>query len=765
LFAAWGRFIYRFRWPALVLSVLSLAAAAFLLLGGYGGTLGAGEFSSGGTEAARGFELLDEQLPERPPSFSLIFSSPDLRATDGRFRAEVERALAPIRADRRVAAIRTPYEPAAQAQRLISRDDRRALAIVELREGEFREAVDAYRELRGKIPATSLELLPAGGLPLNEGFREATETDLRRAEFVSLPLSLLALVLVFGSLVAAGLSLGVGALAVVAAVAGTFLLARVMDVSVYATNVVTMIGLGVAIDYSLFIVSRYREELARGPGPEALARTMATAGRAVLFSGLTVAIGLAGLLFFDINDLGSMGLAGTIAVALAVLYALTFLPALLAILGPRVNALRVPFIHPDRPGGGNGFWRRLAGAVMARPWRVLLPISALLLLLGLPVLHLRLSNGDHTYLPAASESRRGTDLLLQQFPGNDANPVPVVLEYPEGDPLTPERVGTMYELSRWLGRQPHVTRVQSVVDLDARLNREQYQALLSAPRERMQPELRAAVDGTIGERIAVLTAYTPFGASSEEARALVNNLRLNHPSVGAQLLVTGRAALDVDTIRGVRADIPRAVGFIVVATYLVLFLLLGSVLLPLKAVLMNFLSLSASYGALVWIFQDGHLSGLLGFTPNPIETSTPILMFCILFGLSMDYEVLLLSRVKEEWERTGDNTHAVGLALERTGRLITGAAAIMAAVFFSFALAETVIIKAIGLGMGLAVVLDATVIRALLVPATMRLLGRWNWWAPGPLARLHARLGLAERSADAPSPESRPASAPLAERG
>jgi RND superfamily putative drug exporter len=279
------------------------------------------------------------------------------------------------------------------------------------------------------------------------------------------------------------------------------------------------------------------------------------------------------------------------------------------------------------------------------------------------------------------------------------------------------------------------------VSLHPDITRSQYQQIFTAAPAELPPFIREAVAQTASARLMVLVASTPLRAGSIEAHDLVRKLRSSHPSVGGEVLVTGQTALDLDFAQEIGRNAPITVAVIMVATYLVLFLLLGSLLLPLTAVVMNVLSISASYGALVWIFQDGHLRDWLGFTPGSIETSTPIIMFCVMFGLSMDYEVLLLSRVREEYERTGDNTQAVASALERTGRLITGAAAIMAAVFFAFGNADMVPIQAIGIGMGIAVVVDATIVRALLVPATMRLMGEWNWWAPKPLARLYQRLG------------------------
>jgi RND superfamily putative drug exporter len=765
MFAAWGRFVYRFRWLVLAASILSIAAVIFSMQ--YGGRLGTGEFSAPeGTESGRVDDLLDEEVSKTPPSFMLIFGSEDEKATDPAFRDGVERALEPIEDDDRVTNVRTAYENGTVDEAMISKDDHHSLVVVELEEGNYSERQDAYVDLRQEVRPGPFEVVAAGEMPLNEDFERVTESDLKRAEAVSLPLALLMLLFVFGSVVAAGLPIGVGVLAVTGGFVGTLLLARLMDVSIYATNIVTMIGLGVAIDYSLFIVSRFREEVARRPVPDALARTMATAGRAILFSGLTVAIGFVGFLFFDVADLNSLGFAGSVVVAFSVLYGLTFLPALLAILGTRVDFLRLPFVHPERTATGRGLWHRLATAVMAHPWRTLLPAVALLLVLGSPFLNIRLGLSGADTLSKDSQSRRGEELLDRQFPDTSAYPMVVVLDYPQGSPLTRKRVGETYDLSRWLEDRPGVKDVESIVNLGPGLSRDQYQELLSGPREDLPPQVRKALKRTTGDHVTVLTAYTSVGYNTDKAYELVREVREQHPEVGGEVLVGGWAAFDLDLTDSVYEAAPPAIAFVVLATYLVLFLLLGSVLLPIKAVVVNFLSISASYGALVWVFQEGHLSGLLNFTPGSINTTTPIIMFCILFGLSMDYEVMLLSRIREEYGRTGDNRSSVALGIERTGRLITGAALIMATVFFSFGLAEAVVIKAIGLGMGLAVLVDATIVRALLVPATMRLMGRWNWWAPKPLVRLHGWLGLSEKTIEESEPESSlaPEAAPSARR-
>jgi uncharacterized membrane protein YdfJ with MMPL/SSD domain len=372
---------------------------------------------------------------------------------------------------------------------------------------------------------------------------------------------------------------------------------------------------------------------------------------------------------------------------------------------------------------------------MAHPWRVLVPVVALLLLLGLPFLHLRVGSGDATALPPEAESRRADELLRREFPGGGVNRIIVLLDAGRGSALTPARVAQAFALSRWIGTLPHVSRVDSFVDLDPSLDLAAYQAMATLPREHRPPSLLAALERLVGEHVALLVVNTALRPASDEARALVREIRTAHPPYDGEVLVTGQTAFDLDFIDVAVRRAPLAVGLVVVVTLLVLFILLDSVLLPLKAIAMNLLSITASYGALVWIFQDGHLAGWLGFTPGPIQTATPLIMFCLVFGLSMDYEVLLLSRMREEYDRTGDNVQAVAAGLERTGRLITGAAAIMAAVFFGFGLARSVIVQAVGIGIGIAVMVDATIVRALLVPAAMRLMGRWNWWRPAWLGR------------------------------
>jgi RND superfamily putative drug exporter len=387
--------------------------------------------------------------------------------------------------------------------------------------------------------------------------------------------------------------------------------------------------------------------------------------------------------------------------------------------------------------------------VMRRPWFVLVPAVAVLVLAGTPFLQLRLAQGGVDQLPPSNAARQGYDTLVRDFPGQDQTTITAVVNYPDSSPLTATHVGDVYDLSRSLAALPNVLRVESIVDIDSGLSRADYVRLLSGPQSSLPPALQQALTIGSGSHIVLLNVVTNQPPTSDQARAIVNEIRAEHVN-GGQVLATGETAFDLDGVNFILARTPIAIGSVLLVTYIVLFLLTGSVVLPLKAVLTNLLSISASFGALVWIFQQGHLSQLLGFTAQSIDPSVPVILFSIVFGMSMDYEVLLISRIQEEHRRTGDNQAGVAMGLEKSGRLITGAAAIMVAVFLAFGLSNFVIIKAIGIGLAIAIAIDATIVRILIVPAVMRILGRANWWAPRPLSWLHRRIGAGESSPAVP---------------
>ena len=747
MFAGWGRFVYRFRWAVLVGSgvLLALSIAGLLM----GGTLTSNGQLTNDTESGRAGNLIASDLPsgsKQGSTFLLIFRSDSLVATDPAYQTAVDAALAPIQHDPRVIKLIDPYNASdpRQARAFVSKDGHEALASVELQSSGHQAWVD-YSALRGKVKSSTLTVTGTGFVPINQAFNSTLETDLQRAETITLPVTLILLVIIFASVVAAGLPLGVGILTIVGGLGGVFFLNRFTDVSQYALNIVTLIGLGVSIDYSLFIVNRFRDELAAGASrQDAIATTVATAGRAITFSGITVAVGLSAMLFFQGTFLASMGAAGAIVVAVAVVYGLTFLPALLSVIGPGVNRLRLPAALRGAPQG-RGFWHGLARWVMRRPVLVLIPTVGFLVIAGTPFLSLRLANGDVQMLPSRLEARQGWDRFQADFPGQDQTTFYVVVNYPDGSPLARQRIADQYALDRRIASIPGVLRTSSIYDLDPKLSLFDYESMYTGDPSLMPAAVQEALKASVGKHIVLIQAETSSAPTSDPSRAIVKAIRADGATLGdGQVLVGGQTAVDLDTISFITNRTPVAVAFVVLVTYLVLFLLTGSVVLPLKAVILNFLSIGASFGALVWIFQQGHLAGLLNFTPQSIDPSIPVILFSLVFGLSMDYEVLLVSRIHEEYVRTGDNTTAVASGLERSGRLITGAAAIMVAVFLAFGLAEVVIIKAIGIGLAIAVAIDATVVRALVVPAVMRLLGDFNWWAPRSLRWLHQRAGLGD---------------------
>jgi RND superfamily putative drug exporter len=639
MFAWWGQFVYRFRWAVLGVSAVLLAASVVALLNG--GTLK----NSGGenTESGRALALMQRQLPQSGAgsSFVLVFGSQALGVTDPAFKQAVLSALQPLKDDSRVKAIETPFDlPAEQAKALISTDGHHVFAQVTLKD-DYQTARQYYTQLRAKVHSDHLQVLGTGNVAIGSDFDKYLAADLGRAELVSLVIIVPLLLIVFATVVSMLLPLGVGGLAVVGGLAGVGVLARFTDVSTYSTNIVTLIGLGVAIDYSLFIVSRFREELAAGRTPEhALIASMRTSGRAVTFSGITVAIGLSAMLFFQGSFLASMGFAGAIVVAIAVLYALTFLASLLAILGHRVNWARLPL---PRQTAGRGLWHGLAMRVMRRPLLVLLPIVGLLLLMASPFLQIKIANGDVGMLPPSAETRRGYD-QIQRFPGQGQTYFNVVVNYSSGGPLTTQRVGDLYDLAQQIKRIPGVEGVESMVSVDPSLHRSDYQGLLTQPLSSQPARVQTIVHGTTGSRIAVLSVVTKYGQESDPSRTIVRSLRGMAAPPGSNMLV---AAFSIDFTDFILQRIPLAVAYVMIVTYLVLFLLTGSLVLPLKAVIMNVLSIGASFGALVWIFQQGHLSSLLNFTAAPLDPSVPVLLFCIVFGLSMDYEVMLISRIQE----------------------------------------------------------------------------------------------------------------------
>ena len=579
------------------------------------------------------------------------------------------------------------------------------------------------------------------GIFVDWTFDDRIKKDLIKAEVVAIPLTLLILGLIFGSLIAAVLPMGVGGGTLVAAVGMTIWLSNVTDVTVYATNIVSLIGIGVSIDYSLFLVNRFREELERGHDIRtATAMSCATAGKAVFYSGITVAIGLMGMLFFTNTSLPSLGIGGTIAVTIAMIYSTIVLPAVMAALGPKINKFKIPYAF-DMRAKDDGDWARIAKRVMDRPWAVLIPTLILLVGAGLPFAYAEFSLSSWKALPPDDESRQGMELIDELWPDQAANSIFIVIDTDGADPLSETNLRIQHAYMNDLLNDSRVSGGIGVGLPSPGMSAGDVVQFWSAPDEFLTQEqidvresLRAAF---VGEEATMMSVQLVGAQTNVDSRKVVEDIRDDRDAFlddltgeNDRLLVAGFAAYNADNLDAIADNLPRALAFILIATTILIFMQVKSVIIPIKAIAMNILSISASFGMLVWVFQWGYGAELLNFTPQPIDSGNPVIMFCIVFGLSMDYEVLMLSRIHEEWERTGDNTLAVANGLQKTGGLITGAAAIMVVVFSAFGLSSVIILKQIGLGLALAIFIDATLVRALVVPSTMRLMGKWNWWAP-----------------------------------
>ncbi len=550
----------------------------------------------------------------------------------------------------------------------------------------------------------------------------AVTTSLAIAEAIAVPLTLALLIVVFGSVVSALLPLAIGGIAIMGTFAELSFLGSITDVSVFAINLTTALGLGLGIDYALFMVSRFREQLSAGDEvPEAVARTVASAGRTIIFSAATVAAALAALLVFPQYFLRSFAYAGIGVVAIAALGAIVVAPALLAVLGHRVNAGRLPWSRRI-PGSESAWWGRLARLVMRRPALIALPVIAVLLFMASPLLRISFGTPDSGVLPTTAHSRQVSDALVDRFPGNDSSPIDVVT-------TGPVAAAPLASYAAQLSQLPGVVRVESSAGT--------FVHGVSDPANRAD----AGLSRPDGQRLTVVSELV---SKSAGARDLVRSVREVPGPDGVSVLVGGTDAQLVDTTASIGHKLPLAGALVVLTTIVVLFLFTGGVLQPLRALLLNVLSLSAVLGVLTWIFQEGHLSGLLGFTARPMDTSMTVLLFCIVFGLSMDYEVFVISRIKELHDQGVEPTTAVTRGLARTGRIVSAAAMLLAVTFFAFGTSSVSFLQLFGIGSGLAILIDATLVRGVLVPAAMWVLGRATWWSPRGLRWLHARVALSE---------------------
>jgi uncharacterized membrane protein YdfJ with MMPL/SSD domain len=716
MFESWGRLVYARRRLVLALAGLVVVAAAIWGTGVFGALQSGGGFTAPNSQSQRESDLAARTFGRNTADVVVLYTSRTLTVHDAAFRNAVTRTLAALP--------RTEVPTAAsywstRSPQFAGDGGHATYVVLQLAGGSDSARLDTYAKIQDDLAAPGLTSQVGGQVPTYSAINKEVTSDIGRAEAISLPVLLVLLLIIFGSLAAASLPLAIGGIGILGSFAALRLLTLVTGVSIYSINITTILGLGLAIDYGLFMVSRFREELHRQPTTEdAVARTVATAGRTVAVSGVTVAVALAGLMLFPETFLRSMGYGGVATVLVDMLAALTVMPALLAVLGPRVNALRIRRAAA-RPAAAeeHGAWYRLASSVMRRPAVYAVVIVVALLALAAPFRHITWGGTDARALPAGAPARVVTEALNQDFPGNPASPIEVLAKL-DGPATAPAQQAALTQ---------YVQRLQHVPGVSA-----------------------AQVTGLRGDTVRLDLRYAA-DPSSVTARQLVTAVRAIPAPAGGHVYVGGVTAQLVDELASLGHTLPWMALVICLATFVLLFLAFGSVVLPVKAIVMNALSLSATFGVIVWIFQEGHLSGLLRFTPTgTIDPAMPILLLAIVFGLSMDYEVFLLSRIRERYDVTGDNTAAIASGLQRTGGLITSLALMLVIVVGAFSASGITFIKLLGVGMIVALIVDATIVRVLLVPATMRLLGRANWWAPGPLGRVYRRYGLREQ--DTPQP-------------
>ena len=712
MFGRIGRFAASHARGVLAVTVLLMVGAAVLGVTAFGKLQTEG-FDDPNSESSQAQALVDSQFGgENDVVF--LFSSDTGSVDDPAVRAAAAELDDRLATDPGITGYTSYFTTKAPPMR--SDDARYAIGVARITdEGHVKELRAEYGDGSGPV-----NVRIGGADAIGVDISNQVASDLAVAEAIAVPIILVLLVVVFGSVIAALLPLAIGTIAVFGTFALLAVLGDITDVSVFAINLTTALGLGLAIDYALLMVSRFREELGKGHGTtEAVVRTVETAGRTIMFSALTVAVALGALILFPLYFLRSFAYAGIGVVIIAMLSAIFVLPAMLALLGHRVNSMRLPWVKKT-PSGASALWAKVAAAAMKRPVLLGAPVVLLLVLGAVPLLKVEFGTPDDRVLTGSVETRVVGDVLREDFPGDGAKAIQLVTRHPAGTTATGDYA---LELSRLPGVDSVTTSVGTYAD--GKAVGEGVAAYASKDRH---------------QRMTVLTSYDAHSAQGQE---LVERVRAT-PSDGIEVLTGGPAARLVDSKDAIASKLPLAAGLIALSTFVLLFLFSGSVLQPLRALLFNVIGLSATIGLMVMIFQEGWLASWLGFTPMALDTSMLVLLFCVVFGLSMDYEVFVLSRIKEMHDQGADLRESVQHGLSRTGRLVTMAAILLAVSLLAFGTSGVSFVQMFGIGSGLAILVDATLIRGVLVPVGMRALGKAAWWSPPFMRKIHDRIGLRE---------------------
>jgi len=726
VFFSSGKLFYKLRWFIIALwlafLVLSIPFVPQILT-----PFKAIGFKDPQSESAKANATLNRKLGYGYNQFIVMYHSDKLRATGNTYKNRIKRSLKGLEDIPVQHQIIYPTKDNDQ----ISKNRRDAYAVI-LFKGDGEATEDLLKQFRAAIKKPPRMTMKVGGEPIFlEDTKNQTQLDLYSAEYIATPVAIITMLLVFGSVVAASIPIVLGGISAFLTLMVLFCAGQFYNLSVFTINIALLVGLCLILDYALLIVNRFRDELYLGAKvSDAVAITQATAGKAVFFSGIAVFISLSALLLFPINILYSVGIGGLAAVFVAVSTAFILLPAVLGVLHRRVNLLHIKIFKRNNLQS-NPFCNWLVTKVVKYKYSFFIVVLALLLAMGSPFLNAKFGISDFKILPKTQESRQVFDTFAKEFGENKLAPLMAVVKSKNNDILTKRNISALYDLGTKIAKDPRVESVSSVVNTDPRLRRTQYKNLYTGPKKYMPQDLKKLVDVTTNDDFAVFTIISKYPAYSKKTHDLIIELREMALKNNLTLELTGAPANTYDVLQSIIKFFPYALLWIMGFTYIILLFVLRSVFLPIKAVFTTTLSLFASYGILVLVFQMGYFHEILNFEPQGmLDISLLIIIFCALFGISMDYEVFLLARIKEYYEQTGDTEQSIITGIDRSWKIITSAAIIVIMLCFSFMAADILLVKAFGLGIAVAVFIDAYVIRTILVPALMAIMGRLNWYLP-----------------------------------
>ena len=728
-----GKVIYRCRWAVIGLWVgLILCCVPFIssLITPFK-TTGFVDEQASSTKAVN---YLNKKLGYNSNRFIVLYTSKTLVATDSLFIKKIKSSLSDLEDFPLKHVIIYPN----QNKKQISEDKHTAYAVILIKQSEALNTKQLSL-LESSIHKPKHMDMQLGGEPIFvQSVNKQTQVDLFKADMIATPVAIITLLFVFGSLVAAILPIVLGGGCALIILTSLYFIGHLTTLSIFTLNIALLLGLCLSLDYSLFIISRFREELSKEiPIIDAIANTQETAGKAIFYSGLAVFASLSALFLFPINILFSVAVGGLTAVLMAVLTATVFLPAMLSVLSTKINWLEIKLCR-TKPQKSFRMWHGIAEQVVSRPRFFFILTLILLLLLGHPFLSAKFGISNFRIFPENSVHRDFFDTYSDKFNESELTPIVLVVKT-NNSILSTKNIDSLYDITRELKHNPFISQVNSIVSIEPKLSKKASVQLLQLHKNQMEPSLKDLLKTTTGKHFTTIDISSKYGINSHQTAKLIDDLAIltEHPQEGLKTVLTGLPVQNADVLAKILHTLPYAIAWIIVFTYLILLLLLRSVFLPLKAILMNLLSLSACYGALVLVFQDGYLHTLLHFEPQGmLDISLLVIIFCAVFGFSMDYEVFLLTRIKESYELTHDNEKSIIFGIEKSSRIITCAALIVICLCGSFLVADVLMVKAFGLGIAMAIFVDAFLIRTILVPSTMTLVKQWNWYLPKWLEKL-----------------------------